>query len=143
MDFNWDLSSLDYHVQQPFLFQENQPIGPQSQTSLPQSSHPMLDQATPINDGMLMPPPWNAYSAAPQNNLNDPHSFSNVGEIAAAPMAPPPPRTRKRKAPTLRADDWEPVKSRVIELHITQKLPLQEVKKIVETEFMSSGFSAT
>lgn len=55
------------------------------------------------------------------------------------PMAPPP--SRKRKALTLRADDWEPVKARVIELHINQKLPLTEVKEKVEREF--TGFTAT
>jgi|SRR5579871_3427786 len=58
------------------------------------------------------------------------------------PMAPPP-NPRKRKAPTLCVDDWEPVKARVIELHITNKLPLPEVKEIVEEEFKSIGFTAT
>ena len=58
------------------------------------------------------------------------------------PMAPPP-KPRRRNAPTLRRDEWEPVKARVIELHITQNLPLPEVKKIVEEEFKSSGFAAT
>ena len=55
----------------------------------------------------------------------------------------PPPKPRKQKAPTLRRDKWEPVKARVIELHISQNLPLPEVKKIVEEEFKSSGFTAT
>jgi hypothetical protein len=64
------------------------------------------------------------------------------GTADVQPMAPPP-NTRKRKAPTLRVDDWEPVKSRVIELHITQKLPLPEAKKMVEEEFKSIGFTAT
>jgi len=42
----------------------------------------------------------------------------------------------------LRRDEWEPVKARVVELHISQKLPLPEVRKIVEEEFKSSGFTA-
>jgi hypothetical protein len=55
----------------------------------------------------------------------------------------PPPHPRKRKAPTLREDDWNPVKARILELHITQNLPLPEVKELVEREFESIGFSAT
>jgi len=55
----------------------------------------------------------------------------------------PPPNPRKRKAPTLRDDDWKPIKARIIELHITQKRPLPEAKKIVEEEFKVIGFSAT
>jgi hypothetical protein len=61
--------------------------------------------------------------------------------VPVQPMAPPP-KPRKRKARTLRRDEWEPVKARVIELHISQKLPLPEVQKIVEEEFKSSGFRA-
>jgi hypothetical protein len=55
----------------------------------------------------------------------------------------PPPNPRKRKAPTLLLHDWEPVKARLIELHIVKKIPLPKVKKILEEEFKSSGFSAT
>lgn len=65
-----------------------------------------------------------------------------ANDVHVQPMAPPP-KPRKRKAPTLRRDEWEPVKARVIELHITQSLPLPKVKKIVEEEFKSSGFTAT
>lgn len=64
-----------------------------------------------------------------------------TNNVPAQSMAPPP-KPRKRKAPTLRRDKWEPVKARVIELHISQKLPLPEVQKIVEEEFKSSGFRA-
>ena len=58
-----------------------------------------------------------------------------------APSMGPPTKTRKRKAPTLRAVDWEPYKARIIELHITQKpqLSLKEVKDTMEREF---GFVA-
>ncbi|KAF2807249.1 TPR-like protein [Mytilinidion resinicola] len=51
----------------------------------------------------------------------------------------PPTKPRKRKAPTLRADAWEPYKARIVELHIARKLPLPEVKKRIEEEF---GFTA-
>ena len=55
------------------------------------------------------------------------------------PSMGPPTKKRKSKAPTLRAADWEPHKARIIELHITQKLPLREVKVTMEREF---GFVA-
>jgi hypothetical protein len=51
----------------------------------------------------------------------------------------PPVKSRKKKAPTLRANDWEPFKARIIELHITQKRSLPEVKKMIESEL---GFVA-
>ncbi|EON63691.1 hypothetical protein W97_02919 [Coniosporium apollinis CBS 100218] len=51
----------------------------------------------------------------------------------------PPTNPRKRKAPTLRAEDWEPYKARIIELHIKQKLPLRKVKDTIESEL---GFKA-
>jgi hypothetical protein len=51
----------------------------------------------------------------------------------------PPARPRKRKAPTLRADDWEPYKKRILDLHIVQKLSLPKVRQMVEVEY---GFKA-
>ncbi|KAF2192654.1 TPR-like protein [Zopfia rhizophila CBS 207.26] len=65
-------------------------------------------------------------------------SFSDTQVIPATPMGPPT-NSRKRKALTLRADAWEPYKARIIELHITQGLPLREVKKKIEEEL---GFTA-
>ncbi|KAF2267719.1 TPR-like protein [Lojkania enalia] len=62
----------------------------------------------------------------------------NVESMSATSMGPPP-RKRQRKAPTLRADAWEPYKDRIIELHITQKLPLRKVKEIIKEEY---GFTA-
>ncbi|GKU02778.1 kinesin light chain 2 [Fusarium langsethiae] len=59
-------------------------------------------------------------------------------ELTETPMGPPPKR-RKRKAPTLRAKDWEPYKTRILELHDEQKLPLPKVKTMIEEEF---GFTA-
>ena len=70
------------------------------------------------------------------------HISDGTNDAHVQPMAPPP-RSRKRKAPTLRRDEWEPVKARVIELHINQSLPLPKVKEIVEEEFKLIGFTAT
>jgi len=72
-----------------------------------------------------------------QLQLSDNTNAHNVQSMA------PPPNPRKRKAPTLRQEDWEPVKARIVELHITQNMPLPEVKQIVEEEFKSIGFIAT
>jgi Clr5 domain len=67
---------------------------------------------------------------------------SELAESTTNPplMPPPPARTRKRKAPTLKADKWEPVKARIIELHITQKQTISQVMAEVKDEF---GFEAT
>ena len=48
-------------------------------------------------------------------------------------------RPRKRKALTLRADVWELYKARIMELHVTGKLPLVEATKKIGDEF---GFTA-
>lgn len=45
-----------------------------------------------------------------------------------------PSKKRKRKAPTLRTDDFEPYKARILELHIEQNLPLPSVKVMIERE---------
>jgi hypothetical protein len=66
-------------------------------------------------------------------------SFGGTETIPVIHMGPPTKLPRKKKAPTLRAGDWEPYKARIIELHITQKLPLPEVQKKIEEEF---GFTA-
>ena len=46
---------------------------------------------------------------------------------------------RKKKARTLRESDWEPYKELIIQLHITEKRPLPEVKRLVEEGY---GFHA-
>lgn len=40
-----------------------------------------------------------------------------VPETTAMDIVPPV-KTRKRKAPTLRIEDWEPYRTQVIELHV-------------------------
>jgi hypothetical protein len=70
------------------------------------------------------------------------HISNRTNDTHVQPMAQPP-KSRKRKAPTLRRDEWEPVKARVIELHSNQSLPLPKVKEIVEEEFKSIRFTAT
>jgi len=80
-----------------------------------------------------------------QNPVIQLHQLPIAEETNSVPVQPmaPPPGPRKQKAPTLRRDDWEPVKARVIDLHVSQNLPLPKVKEIVEEEFKSSGFTAT
>ncbi|KAH7357318.1 hypothetical protein BKA66DRAFT_552991 [Pyrenochaeta sp. MPI-SDFR-AT-0127] len=71
---------------------------------------------------------------------NVPHHVELFHDAQFTPTASMgPPSRRKKKAPTLRASDWEPYKDRVLELHINQGLSLKEVKKKLEEEF---GFTA-
>ena len=51
----------------------------------------------------------------------------------------PPTKPRKKKAPTLRAEHWEPYKDRIRELLIEQDIPLPKVKKEIEKQY---GFVA-
>jgi hypothetical protein len=72
------------------------------------------------------------------------NSQSASTSASAAPTEPalpidPSARPRKRKAPTLRADDWEPYKKRILDLHIVQKLSLPKVRQTIEEEY---GFKA-
>ncbi|KAK5019462.1 hypothetical protein LTR60_000281 [Cryomyces antarcticus] len=53
-----------------------------------------------------------SYSDQPHNA----QPLSDSQRVPATTMGPPT-KPRKRKAPTLRADAWEPYKARIIELH--------------------------
>ena len=76
------------------------------------------------------------YTCPPSNA-----SLSSDHHDVPAPSMGPPTKPRKRKAPTLRAVEWEPYKARIIELHILRNPPLslKEVKDTIERE---SGFVA-
>jgi len=84
-----------------------------------------------------------SFDPSPAPYTSQPQNFPPPNETkdTTAPSMGPPTRTRKRKAPTLHADDWEPYKARIIELHIERDppFPLRKVKDIIETEF---GFVA-
>lgn len=76
--------------------------------------------------------------------LHDTSSTGNMDVLGAAQITPtpttgPPRKSRKKKAPTLRDEDWEPFKDRILELYETHKLPLEKVKTMIEEEF---GFTA-
>jgi hypothetical protein len=51
----------------------------------------------------------------------------------------PDTRPRRKKARTLRESDWEPYRDRIIQLHLTERRPLPEVKNMIEQE---TGFAA-
>jgi hypothetical protein len=80
-------------------------------------------------------------NASPLPHDIQPQSFQSFSDTRATNTPPmgPPTGTRKRKAATLHASDWEPYKTRIIELHIKQDLPLKEVKDKIKKEF---GFTA-
>ncbi|KAK3352751.1 hypothetical protein B0T25DRAFT_192108 [Lasiosphaeria hispida] len=66
--------------------------------------------------------------------LSPEHSSSASPHHALPKPQEPLAQARKRKAPTLRDSDWEPHKERIIELHITENLPLQQVIGILKRE---------
>jgi hypothetical protein len=72
-----------------------------------------------------------------------PHHSESAGNTQSEYAAPagstslmdPPARPRKRKAPTLRANDWEPYKERILQLHVEEELPLPKVMQLIEEEY--------
>jgi hypothetical protein len=84
-------------------------------------------------------------SQYPKPRATQPHQIPIYDGTSCKDLQPMAPlsKSRKRKAPTLSLYDWELVKARVIELYFTLDLKLVEVKKIIEEEFRSSGFTAT
>jgi hypothetical protein len=96
----------------------------------------------PLSSYDQMSLPLDPYSNA---GVTQSHPFpisDDTNDVDVQSMAPPP-KSQKQKAQRLHCDKWELVKPRIIELHITQKLPLPEVKKIVEEDFKSVEFTAT
>lgn len=81
-------------------------------------------------------PSHEQYDTELAGNSQSESAMASAAPVASASMMRPP---RKRKAPTLRAHDWEPYKDRILELHLTQGLPLPEVRQIIEGE---CGFKA-
>lgn len=101
------------------------------------SEHSAITQPHP-------PHPFSLSPVLPNDKQHDAEPVGNSQSVFAAPAAPASPmgplvRPRKRKAPTLHADAWEPYKHRILELHVTQGLPLLEVGQKIEDEY---GFKA-
>ena len=95
-------------------------------------------------DGQLTPGQTHiphSFHPSPALHIHALHIMESFGDAQTMPPIPmgPPAKPRKRKAPTLRADAWEPYKARIIELHTQQGLPLREVKENIMKEF---GFTA-
>ncbi|KAF1970545.1 hypothetical protein BU23DRAFT_600895 [Bimuria novae-zelandiae CBS 107.79] len=101
------------------------------------SEHSAITQPHP-------PHPFSLCPVLPNDKQHDAEPVGNSQSVFAAPAAPispmgPPAQLRKRKAPTLHTDAWEPYKHRILELHLTQGLPLLEVGQKIEDEY---GFKA-
>jgi hypothetical protein len=86
-----------------------------------------------------------SFSQYPKLGTIHPHQLPIYNRASSEYLQPiaPLPKSRKRKAPTLRLSDWEPVKARVIELYGALNLELPDVKKNIEEEFKPYGFTAT
>ncbi|KAI8718480.1 Clr5 domain-containing protein [Fusarium sp. LHS14.1] len=142
-DINMDLSTTT-----PAFFREPNPI--EQQAYEPHGVHPALDGSAsqwqaPYGQFMTDQNPILHPLNLPQGYLihtpQNAGAFGDIGDTQTMPATPmgPPPKRRKKKAPTLRAEAWEPYKARILELHVTQKLSLGMVKKQIEEEF---GFTA-
>jgi hypothetical protein len=86
-------------------------------------------------------PAWQpdvAHSGAVLTSTSRPASTSAASTGPASSMRPPD-RPRKRKAATLREEDWKPYKKPILDLHIEQKVPLQKVRELIVEKY---GFKA-
>ena len=129
---------LSYLIQSPYVSQQAYEL--YGSNLAPNGS---ALQMQPL-DGQLTPGQTHiphSFHPPPALHIHAPHIVESFGDAQAIPAIPmgPPTKPRKRKAPTLRADAWEPYKARIVELHIRQGLPLREVREIIMKEF---GFTA-
>ena len=121
---------LGYSVLEPL-----NAAGQLDQTSELVSNLPVLENSVP-DSTLNHTSHWlNPFSGLDNSQLPNIQDTSNPPSSHSASMNPPS-RPRKRKAPTLRAEDWEPYKARIMELH---NLPLTEIKDKIEQEY---GFKA-
>jgi Clr5 domain len=118
----------------------SQAIEPYSMYALLQepASETLLPAAQPAHTNNHILHPFDSYPAPYTTQSQDVQPFSDIQDRIVQAMGPST-NTRRKKAPTLRCEAWAPYKDRIIELHITQRLPLREVKVIIEKEF---GFVA-
>lgn len=118
--------------------QGTEPYGMYSMLEEP-ASDTLLSAAQPAyTDSQLSHHPFDPHPAPYAAQSHHVQPFSDIQDTPVLSMGPPT-KTRKRKAPTLRREAWDPYQDRIKELHITQRLPLREVKDIIEKEF---GFIA-
>lgn len=112
-----------------FAVQAQRPGGPVATTP----NHNLHPSTLPAGQ------PGLAHLDAVLAGTTQPASASAATTGPASSMGPPD-RPRKRKAATLRADDWEPYKKHILDLLIEQGKPLDEVRKAIKKEY---GFEAT
>ncbi|KAH7255284.1 uncharacterized protein BKA55DRAFT_537697 [Fusarium redolens] len=128
---------MDSLISSQYLFHALHPLGEPGVNAEPggltQQNQALIGHFAPA-ENHVFPPPILLH----HHGSHQPQNVSAVNNFDAQSMAPPP-KQRRKKAPTLRAKDWEPYKARVLELHDTQKKPLNEVREIIEKEF---GFTA-
>lgn len=92
-------------------------------------------QNNSIHDQMLQPGQQPLMAPYPSGLPHSGQLPSDSHDGNTPSLMGPPAKQRKRKAPTLRADAWEPYKDHVIRLHINEGKSLPEVKEIMEREF--------
>jgi hypothetical protein len=137
---------MSYSTTNPPFFEESSLSNPipspyvAHQLYDPYGIHLALDPAlqTQPQDGQFM---FGSFDPSPAFGVHKHHDAETGNYTQTTPAIPmgPPIRSRKSKAPTLRANAWEPYKAQIVELHITQGLPLKEVREHIQREF---GFTA-
>lgn len=100
---------------------------------MPLASQPDIFQPRPTVEQL------STASSGPGDRPYDP-PLPPDGSYTELPPGDVPSKKRKRKVPTLRPDQWEPYKYRILELHVENGLPLKEVQRLIEVE---TGFSAS
>lgn len=93
------------------------------------NTHPEPDLTTSavVRMSPLRAPAAGAYYA-PGLRLAQDSTFDQPPPIDAAP-------SRKRKAPTLRDSDWEPMKVRIVQLYVEENLTISQLKEAINKEF--------
>ncbi|KAK3941755.1 hypothetical protein QBC46DRAFT_352996 [Diplogelasinospora grovesii] len=129
---------------------------PDQPSFLQQPAEPVTPGGLDLFDFSLMYSDETSSPHAPQQDITMNQSLplghhhvqhSGVSGASDSPMPPPPrpqpsqtTKPRKPKSRTLREKDWEPVKARIIELHISQDQTLPSVMDQIKQEF---DFEAT
>lgn len=119
-----------------------EPYGVDETSAFAWQTEPLDGQVVTTPGHNLQPSTLSTWEFSPAHSSAVLAGTSLPAFASPPPAGPAPPKagqSRKRKAVTLRPDDWEPYKKRILDLHIEQNKPLPEVRQVMEKEY---GFKA-
>lgn len=137
-----DYTTYSNHLDDPYAFNETFLYPVSHQTNFGElDEHGNMDWVSgrEVQDLPELPIGEAYITAAPNAsspNAPLPVDGTEVGDVSMVQST----HTRKKKAKTLKAKDWEPHKSYIKQLSIDEGLPLREVMDIMKQEF---GFQPT